>query len=404
MVATPESSHTPDQGSENHAAKWCNENATGRVTCLWHGTSLLGILVRPDASTTHKGPVLVDPGGPGLDLPKRTDVAGLVPRAFHDRAVVFPVEPWVSSEDLAQCVAITPPSRLDALCAAPPSTTSRLELLLSAVKQSAGQDVEGALLESFGAARWFGAIQNRTLVDWIVLASPSPPPGTPANDIAQHRADSATKLLTAPCRTPNCTREVIQRTMALATGRESSRLTGREFSLGLLALSTLPNTNQTVLKEISRGLERGKSVSPKQESLLRRLGTAYSGVGANGATQKSTFGLWADLCPAYANWRVVARSANPLVRAQSYIFRGCLTPNSVRTTQESRTADRLPYLLLPSKSDTIVPYKFQMRWRHLAAPDSVRRMEGHAGVDDPRVTRQLLRWIDAVSAERSTER
>jgi hypothetical protein len=153
-------------------------------------------------------------------------------------------------------------------------------------------------------------------------------------------------------------------------------MTGREFALGIVALTTEPKDNATLLANVQAELGNGQ-ISDTTASRLRLLSRLYEGKRPGATISASFVGLWADTCPRFTGWAELAHSADPILRAFSWVFRGCTTTTGAVAPSPVRFggAPALQVLMLTGMEDAVVPPDMQAHWLHRGL--DVDRIRGH---------------------------
>lgn len=371
---------------------WCTER-TADVQCFLREETPL-VLVRSSNSRPKRGLVLWDPGGPGITLPgPETPMSLLVPGALLDFDVMFAVEPWVLEGPSSDCLAQAAGSAPDSSCDLSTMATDAAAVARSVhnISRSLGRPVEGMYLESFGAARLETLLGDSDLgARWVVMESPAPPRGTSVVALFSARSSSIENRIFGPCDGERCQamKARFRRSWSSETGEAGT--SGRELSLGLLALATDEESNREHVDAVSVDLRSGL-IGTDNARMLRRLGRQFELRGPR-LVRPQLFGIWADVCPAYSGWEQLQSRSEPLVKALAWLYRGCLVTGESSPTTKGRIGT--PVLLLAGSSDYVVPRSFQRAWIERAGSVDVITFNGHLNTSRD-VADRAERWIAA---------
>lgn len=378
-------------------SEWCKSRSG--VTCFGGTDSRPGLVLIHSTAPRSNGLVLWDPGGPGLGLPDPAMTFDLIlPRPIRQFDVLLPVEPWVVNPPSSECLKGSYEATINTdACArgdlqTDPGAVQREAI---AVSKRLGRKIDGVYLQSFGATRMERLLTVRAGFEprWAVLESPAPPAGTSAFDLLSARVRAEERLLLSGCSTERCHRLGEHELNEWARHGVAQRSTGLETALGLAAIATTPDENAAYFDRIAQSVTDG-ALDPDLANELRRVGRLFEQRGPD-SVRPSLVALWADLCPAYADWPRVFRSTSPLIRAYAWVYRGCGAWRGTGAGAYLRLTPSMrgpSVLLLAGRADAVVPRALQLRWRHAIANLTVVGIRGHLN-DSTRVTRHVRRWI-----------
>ncbi|MEH1057064.1 hypothetical protein V6U89_17915 [Micromonospora sp. CPCC 206171] len=172
------------------------------------GGSITEYAILAAASGPGRGLVLVELGGPGVDLFTRSGIDSLgLPAAIAGYDVLLLREPWTRRDRPQDClgrlnqfgaeVSAGRPAAVavdEGRCKVPVWTSSSYQAAVKAITSAEGRPLVGVVGQSFGALPAVAAA--RTMPDaWLLLNAPIAPPGQTGRALLKQRADVLTESL-----------------------------------------------------------------------------------------------------------------------------------------------------------------------------------------------------------------
>lgn len=191
---------TTAQDSRPAAGLLADELCEGSsISCGFAGSEGIRYAVVPstaesDAPTT--GLVLVEPGGPGLDLATSVEAARALTQGLATDLLVL-AEPWTERQPAARCAdAVESLFTTDVTTALDPACLKAQELpasayvaTVAAVEAATGREVTGLLAASWGATRARPLLDVRPELPRVLL-TPAPLDGTTADRVLSGRVEA----------------------------------------------------------------------------------------------------------------------------------------------------------------------------------------------------------------------
>lgn len=362
--ATEPTARPSESAVVNRLDTWCQ--ARGReVRC--HRLSTGRAVVVIPAAGRSRGVVLWDGGGPGQRLPPNSvPVHSIVPRAIRSFDVSFVVEPWNEAPPASSCLRAARTSEPPSSCAVS-SLAIRNEDIRAAVRELpsvTGRELVGLFAQSFGATRTVvPALSLPSTINWVVLESPGPVPGSDVASLVAARVRAVRSLLVAGCSTASCATSTWQNVTELVRNGLGG-VSGRQSALGLLSVATMPRENEELIRSLAHEFRHGQ-LDEENLAVVRDLSLRYELVQGD-RVKPELVALWADSCPRLRGWKKL-RSRGPWASAVAWLYRACREPQSKAARAK---VFKVPMLLMTGSRDAIVPPTVQAEWlRQFDVPD-----------------------------------
>ncbi len=349
--------------------------ASTGVRCGKAGPAQVPYVLVSSGGSDRAGPmVLVEPGGPGLDLASAVEGAA---NLLGDRKIDYLVvgEPWTSSGPSAACLqalrdrlatlgiarATTP---LNASCAeASWWRPGQYAMTLRDAQAQLGRKVDLVVAASFGAVRATEALPAVGLAPLIVL-TPAAMPGTPRADVLATRAAVVPKALTQPKGDERAAADAVLASLAAAYSSDSS-------------------------KQVTRLLAAWPRLEPVATQQLRRLALAATYRYGDGDVLPNQAGYLDGFCAAYPGpGGGPAASFPERVLDEVHSCLGRDVAPAVMT--EPVDSARQKGCLLLDQLDTVTPASWGGRWSEWAPGLQVHRYRSGQHGAPPQAFHQAL--------------
>ena len=382
-----------------------------------------GSVVRSNSSTvdyaifgaggTSKGLVLVEPGGPGFDLFRRSDLGFVVlPDQLRSYDLLMIREPWASTPPGKQCLdglrtlgeslseAATQRPVTDTTCHLTNWTSTTYLQAVDAVLGAEGRPLTGIVGQSYGALP--AAEAARHLPDaWLILNAPIAPSSLSGDSLLKGREAAFESAIDASyarqcvkLKTPCSVKGTAVVTAALsrmgeqALKQRSTPLRAGDLELAVMAAAYDLRANESWLW---RTLTALPAISTDDWSLLGRLADQLiQRAGGGGDVSPRLAAYFAGVCRSYAGWAPAdgnRRRMNLLLRATAVECAAAGTRASGwASSPVSRRADVCLFL---NDQDTVARAADAAAWEKIFPGSAVHtyRYDGHLSLD--RATRLI---------------